>query len=223
MAIRIMIVDDQPLIRSGLRLVLDAPDDMEVVSEASDGADAVSTARESQPDVVLMDLNMPLISGVEATVQLLRQADPPRVLALTTFNTDDMAIEALRAGASGFLLKDVCSEELVAAVRTVAVGGTAMSPDAMAKLVNRAGRRMPLGRPRLEEQLATLTASELQVLGLLGKGLTNQQISQELYLSVASVKTYVSRLFDRLGLDNRTQAAILAYEAGLADTVAQRS
>ncbi len=213
--VRVLIVDDQNLIRSGLRSVLDAHEDIDVVAEAADGVEALGAVQEHRPDVVIMDLHMPRIDGVAATIQLMRLEEPPRVLVLTTFNTDDVVIQALSAGASGFLLKDVRSDELVAAVRTISAGGTAMSPEIMAKLIKRAGTRMPAGAHGLQAKLDSLTDSERDVLALIGSGLTNQQIADQLHLSLASVKTYVSRMLTRLGLDNRTQAAILAYEAGL--------
>ncbi|MBC9719589.1 response regulator transcription factor [Streptomyces sp. TRM66268-LWL] len=215
MTIRVMIVDDQPLIRSGLRSVIDATVDMQVVAEAPDGAEAVSTAREFCPHVVIMDLHMPMIGGVEATLQLLRFPEPPAVLVLTTFNTDTLVVDALAAGASGFLLKDLRTEELLSAIRAVASGGTAMSHEILAKLVHRAGRRLPVGHSGLHAKLESLTDSERDVLALIGSGHTNQQIAEELHLSLASVKTYVSRILTRLRLDNRTQAAILAYEGGM--------
>ncbi|MFE0104605.1 response regulator [Streptomyces sp. NPDC059009] len=215
MAIRVLIVDDQSLIRSGLRSVLEADDEIVVVAEAADGAEAVSATREHRPQVVIMDLHMPHIGGVEATLQLMRLEEVPRVLVLTTFNTDDLVIEALQAGAAGFLLKDLRTEELVAAVRTVAAGGTVMSPEIMTKLVSRAHARMPVGSNGLREKIDSLTDSEREVLTLIGAGYTNQKIAEALHLSLASVKTYASRMLARLGLDNRTQAAILAYEAGL--------
>ncbi|WP_329119749.1 response regulator transcription factor [Streptomyces sp. NBC_01465] len=215
MTVRVLIVDDQSIIRSGLRAVLGAYDDVEVAAEAADGAEAVGLARELRPDVILMDLVMPKIGGIEATVQIMRPDDPPRILVLTSFQTDDLVLDALEAGASGFLLKDARPEELIAAVRAVAAGGSAMSPEIMGRLVERAGSRAPAVSDDVREKLDTLTGSEREVLRLIGSGLTNQQIATELHLSPASVKTYVSRMLARLGLDNRTQAAILAYETGL--------
>ncbi|WP_411130303.1 response regulator [Streptomyces sp. x-19] len=216
MAIRVLIVDDQSLIRSGLRSVLEADDQFVVVGEAADGVEAVSATQEHRPDVVIMDLRMPRIGGVEATLKLMRLDSPPKVLALTTFNTDDLVIEALNAGASGFLLKDLRSEELVTAVRMVAMGGTVMSPEITAKLVSRAHTRKPASSNGLQERIDSLKDGERAVLALIGAGYTNQRIAEELHLSLASVKTYASRMLTHLGLENRTQAAILAYEAGLA-------
>ncbi|MFI5982244.1 response regulator [Streptomyces sp. NPDC051555] len=223
MTIRVLIVDDQALIRSGLRSVLATSDGLAVVGEAADGAEAISAARELRPDVVIMDLHMPHIGGVEATLQLLRLDDPPRVLVLTTFKTDDLVIRALQAGASGFLLKDLSGSELTTAVCTVAAGGTVMSPEIMAQLVSRAHARTPVGFEGMMEKIAGLTDSEREVLALIGAGHTNQRIAETLHLSLASVKTYASRMLTRLGLDNRTQAAVLAYEAGLVDTDRSRA
>ncbi|MFI6645649.1 response regulator [Streptomyces sp. NPDC050504] len=217
MTVRVMVVDDQALIRSGLQTVLESADGITVVGVAGDGAEAVSGARSLTPDVVIMDLNMPRIGGVEATSQLLRLPDPPRVLILTSFDADDMVVDALNVGASGFLLKDVETRELLAGVRTVASGGTVLSRGIMSRLVRRADRRFPTGYSGLQEKLAMMTESEREVLALIGTGLTNQQISERLHLSLASVKTYVSRTLARLNLDNRTQAAILAYEAGMVE------
>ncbi|MEU2951022.1 response regulator transcription factor [Streptomyces xanthochromogenes] len=210
-----MIVDDQALIRSGLKTILDSWDDITVVCSASDGAEAVSAAREHRPDVVIMDLHMPRIGGLEATIQLMRLNDPPRILVLTTFDADDTIIDALEAGASGFLLKDVGTAELLASVRGVAAGGTAMSREIKDRLVRRASRRLPTGHTGLQGKIQSMTESERDVLALIGSGLTNQQISEQLHLSLASVKTYVSRMLARLQLENRTQAAILAYESGM--------
>ncbi|MFI6645654.1 response regulator [Streptomyces sp. NPDC050504] len=218
MPVKVMIVDDQALIRSGLRTVLEDTGGIEVVAEAGDGAEAVARAREHKPDVVLMDLNMPRIGGVEATLQLLRLPDPPKVLVLTTFNTDDYVMKALAAGASGFLLKDARTEEIVSAVHTVLAGGTALSPPIMAKLLGRAeGTGSQFYHPGVREKLDALSESERKVLMLVGEGLTNQQIAERLHLSITSVKTYVSRVLGRFELDNRTQAALLAYEIGLAE------
>ncbi|MGW6708498.1 response regulator [Streptomyces sp. NPDC054956] len=213
MAIRVMVVDDQSLIRSGLVTLLASAPDIEVVAEAADGAEAVPLARTHRPDVVLMDLVMPKVDGLEATLQVLRLPDPPRVLVLTGYTADDLVLDALRAGAAGFLLKDLRPEELFAGIRTVAAGGSALAPEVMRVLLERADTRT--GAPDHAEQLSTLSPGERDVLALVGEGRTNQQIAEALHLSPASVKTYVSRILTQLDLSNRTQAAILAYEAGL--------
>ncbi|MFJ7265959.1 response regulator [Streptomyces sp. NPDC099050] len=213
MTIRVMVVDDQSLIRSGLVTLLASAPDIEVVAEAADGAEAVPLARTYRPDVVLMDLVMPKVDGMEATLQLLRLPDPPRVLVLTGYTADDLVLDALRAGAAGFLLKDLRPEELFAGIRTVAAGGSALAPGVMRVLLERADTRT--GAPDHAEQLSTLSPGERDVLALVGEGRTNLQIAEALHLSPASVKTYVSRILTQLDLSNRTQAAILAYEAGL--------
>ncbi|MFI5864321.1 response regulator [Streptomyces sp. NPDC051546] len=213
MTIRVMVVDDQGLIRSGLVTLLASAPDIEVVAEAADGAEAVPLARTYRPDVVLMDLVMPKVDGLEATVQLLRLPEPPRVLVLTGYTADDLVLDALRAGAAGFLLKDLRPEELFAGIRTVAAGGSALAPGVMRVLLERADTRT--GTPDHAEQLSTLSPGERDVLALVGEGRTNLQIAQALHLSPASVKTYVSRILTQLDLSNRTQAAILAHEAGL--------
>lgn len=213
MTIRVMVVDDQSLIRSGLVTLLASAPDIEVVAEAADGAEAVPLARTYRPDVVLMDLVMPKVDGLEATVQLLRLPEPPRVLVLTGYTADDLVLDALRAGAAGFLLKDLRPEELFAGIRTVAAGGSALAPGVMRVLLDRADTRT--GAPDHAEQLSTLSPGERDVLALVGEGRTNLQIAEALHLSPASVKTYVSRILTQLDLSNRTQAAILAYEAGL--------
>lgn len=213
MAIRVMVVDDQSLIRSGLATLLSSAPDMEVVAEAADGAEAVPLARTHRPDVVLMDLVMPKVDGFEATLQMLRLPDPPRVLVLTGYTADDLVLDALRAGAAGVLLKDLRPEELFSGIRTVAAGGSALAPRVMRALLERADTRT--GAPDHAEQLSALSPGERNVLALVGEGRTNLQIAQALHLSPASVKTYVSRILTQLDLTNRTQAAILAYEAGL--------
>ncbi|MEV7596888.1 response regulator transcription factor [Kitasatospora sp. NPDC089797] len=215
MTVRVLLVDDQPLVRAGLRAILETCQEFTVAAEACDGAEAITAVRAHRPDVVLMDLRMPRMDGVQATTALLRAADPPRVLALTSFNTVDLVLGALRAGASGFLLKDSGAEELLAAVRSVAAGSAAMSPRAMAHLVDEAGRLAGAGRSSRARIDARLAPGEVEVLRLLGDGLTNQQIAHARQLSVASVKTYVSRILNALGLENRTQAAVLAHQAGL--------
>ncbi|MEU5055282.1 response regulator [Streptomyces sp. NPDC056121] len=210
--IRVLIVDAQSLIRSGLGSALEAADGIEVVGEAADGSQAVSATREYRPDVVIMDLHLPHGGGVEAIVQLVRMEESPRVLALTPFSTDDLVLQALNAGAGGFLQKDLIAGELAAAVRTLAAGGLVLSHGIMKKLVSQGPTR---GAGFLGEQIRTLTDSERDVLALIGAGHPNQSIAETLHLSLASVKTYVARMLARLGLENRTQAAILAHEADL--------
>ncbi|WP_414166741.1 response regulator [Streptoverticillium reticulum] len=216
MTIRVMIVADQAIIRMGLTTLIDSSDEFEVVGEAGDGAEALPQVTAHRPDVVLMDLNMPRIDGVEATRRLSRLPEPPRVLVLGVFGTDDRVLEALRAGACGFLLKDLRPDELFAAMHTVVLGGRVIAPEVLTSLVRKAADRTPIRLNGAREKLSLLSQGERRVLALVGAGMTNTQIARALELSGASVKTYVSRTLAKLGLDNRTQAAIIAYETGIA-------
>ncbi|MET8752661.1 response regulator transcription factor [Streptomyces sp. NPDC004667] len=215
MTIRVAIVDDQAIIRSGLRMMLETSADFEVVAEAVDGADAIDRARTHEPDVVLMDLRMPNVDGIAATRRLRELERPPRVLMLSTYSSDARVLDALDAGADGFLLKDLRAEELLSALRVVVSGGRVFAPDVLRNLVRRAVRRVPVRVGEVDAKVAALSESERKVLALLGLGMTNEQIARELHLAGASVKTYVSRTLAKLGLENRTQAAVLAYKAGL--------
>ncbi|MEX1079919.1 MAG: response regulator transcription factor [Homoserinimonas sp.] len=211
--IRVLVADDQELVRGGFRLILERAG-MLVVAEAGDGREAVDLASELAPDVVLMDIRMPNMDGIEATSILLTGEEPrPRVLALTTFDLDEYVYQAVRAGASGFLLKDVSPDDLVHAVRSVARGDTLLASAVTRRLLERFSRA-PLDGA-LPEQLAALPERELEVARLVARGLSNSDIGRELFLSEATVKTYVSRLLGRLGLRDRVQLAVLAYESGL--------
>ncbi|MFF7635284.1 response regulator [Kitasatospora sp. NPDC008050] len=218
--IRLLLVDDEPLVRFGLRTLLDAADGIEVVGEACDGAGAVARALELGPDVVLTDLRMPGMDGLTATKRLLTLPKPPAVLVLTTFDTSEGVMESLRAGASGYLLKDAPPERILHAIRMVAFGGIALAPASATRLVdtsteaNVAAARLG---SELNGRLANLTERQREVLRQVGRGLSNAQIAQRMCLSEGSVKSYVSRLLGVLGLENRTQAAILAHQLGLAD------
>jgi DNA-binding NarL/FixJ family response regulator len=212
--IRVVVADDQALVRGGFRLILEAQPDIEVVGEASDGREALERAHELRPDVVLMDIRMPGLDGLEATRQLLARADPPRVLMLTTFDLDEYVYDALRAGASGFLLKDVRPEQLAEAVRTVAIGDTLLAPSITRRLVEQYLRRPPPGA-RTPHGLSALTDRELDVLRLVARGRSNQQIAHDLFLGESTVKTHLTHLFAKLGLRDRAQAVVLAYEFGL--------
>ncbi|WP_411144444.1 response regulator [Streptomyces sp. x-80] len=209
------IVDDQAIIRLGLRRLIETSAEFEVVAEAADGAEAPAQVAAHRPELVLMDLHMPRTDGVEATRRLLRLPAPPHVLILGDCPTDDRVLAALAAGAGGFLLKDLCPDELFAALRTVAAGGRVIAPGVLAGLVRRAADRTPIRVNGTNEKLAALSQGERRVLALVGTGMTNARIAEELQLSGASVKTCVSRTLATLGLDNRTQAAIIAHEAGL--------
>jgi len=218
MSIRLLLVDDEDLVRFGLRTILDLTDDIDVVGEASDGAQAVSAARALRPEVVLMDIRMPRVDGLAATRQILDQPDPPKVVILTTFHLDEYVYSALQAGASGFLLKDTPPRQIVTAIRAVAAGSEMLSPAVTRRLI--AEYVAPRDHPqRIESRrkLALLSDRERDVLTLIGRGLSNADAAQNLFMSEATIKTYVSRMLTKLGLANRTQAAILAHEAGLYD------
>jgi DNA-binding NarL/FixJ family response regulator len=209
--LRVVIADDQPMMRAGFKAVLEATGDIEVVGEAGDGAEAVEVATEQAPDVVLMDIRMPVMDGIEATRRLPRQ----KVLILTTFGVDDYIIAALRAGASGFLLKDAPTAKVVEAVRAVAAGDAVLSPAVTRQLLDQVGRRLPAAVSQEPEGLAQLTEREREVLRMLAAGLTNAEIAGALVVSEATVKSHVSNLLGKLGLRDRVQAVIYAYETRL--------
>ena len=218
--IRVLVVDDQALVRGGFRLILESQPDFEVVGEAENGTQALARARELRPDVVLMDVRMPGMDGLEATRQLLARRDGPRVLMLTTFDLDEYVYDALRAGASGFLLKDVRPEQLADAVRVVAAGETLLSPAITRRLVEQYVRRARPGTT-IPAALASLTERELEVLRQLARGRSNAEIAGELYLSEATVKSHVTRVFAKLSLRDRAQAVVMAYECGLVEPGSQ--
>jgi DNA-binding NarL/FixJ family response regulator len=211
--ISVVIADDQALVRGGLRLIVDAQDDMEVVGEAADGAEVLDLCRAAPPHVALMDIRMPKLDGLEATRRLAHAAPQTRVLVLTTFDTDDYVYEAMKAGASGFLLKSAPPARLVDGIRTVAAGEALLAPSITRRLVEQFVSRPKPGErsPNLEE----LTERELEVLKLLARGRSNAEIAAELFVSAATVKTHVNRVFGKLGLRDRVQAVVLAYESGL--------
>jgi DNA-binding NarL/FixJ family response regulator len=214
---RVLIADDQALVRAGFRMILDAEDDLDVVGEASDGAEAVKLARQMKPDVVLMDIRMPELDGIEATRRIAELGtDPPtRVLMLTTFDLNEYVYEALRAGASGFLLKDVPPEQLAAGIRIVAQGEALLAPSITKRLIQEFARASP-ATPEPPKGLDELTARELEVFKLVARGLSNAEIAAELIVSETTVKTHVARMLMKLGLRDRVQAVVLAYEAGVA-------
>jgi DNA-binding NarL/FixJ family response regulator/class 3 adenylate cyclase len=215
-AVRVLIVDDQALVRTGFRMILEAEPDLEVVGEAADGREAVDQARSLVPDVVLMDVRMPEIDGIEATRRLLDgEAGPTRVVMLTTFDMDEYVYEALRAGASGFLLKDVPPEQLVAGIRAVASGDALLAPSVTRRVIEEFVRRPPDSVRETPPRLADLTARELEVLRLIARGLSNAEIAAELFVSETTVKTHVAHVLMKLGLRDRVQAVVLAYESGL--------
>ncbi|HEX5192463.1 MAG TPA: response regulator transcription factor [Solirubrobacteraceae bacterium] len=208
--LRLLIADDQPLMRAGFRAVLEATGEMEIVSEASDGIEAVAAARAVRPDVVLMD-SMPTLDGIEA----IRRLPGHRVLVLTTFGLDEYIVEALRAGASGFIAKDVPAEELVHAVRVVAAGEALLTPAVTRQLLDRVARRLPAPVGHRPEALQELTEREREVLELLARGMSNAEIGEALIVGDATVKTHVSNVLMKLGLRDRVQAVVLAYELGV--------
>jgi DNA-binding NarL/FixJ family response regulator len=214
--VRVLLADDQALVRSGLRLILEAQDDVEVVGEAEDGAAAVRLARELHPDVVLMDLRMPGTDGLEATRQVvsLPLEPAPRVVVLTTFDRDRNVYDAMRAGAVGFLTKDVARGQLVDAVRVAARGEAMLAPTVTRRLIEEFVSR-PRPGPERPAQLEALTDREVDVLRLVARGLSNAEVAEQLFLGEATVKTHLNRLLTKLGLTNRTQAVVLAYECGL--------
>ena len=210
---RVLLADDQELVRAGFHLILERSG-MEVVGEARDGEEAVALAATLRPDVVLMDIRMPRLDGIGATRRILAEVDPaPRVLALTTFDLDEYVYDVVRAGASGFLLKDVSPADLVHAVGVVARGESMLAPAVVSRLLERFVKH-PLGTA-LPPEIVALSEREREVVRLIARGLSNSEIGAELFLSEATVKTYVSRLLGKLGLRDRVQVAVLAYESGL--------
>ena len=212
--IRVLIADDQELVRAGLRMILEVQEDVEVVGEAGDGADAVGAAGELDPDVVLMDVRMPGTDGIEATRRLVMNGSRARVLMLTTFDADEYVYDAMKAGASGFLLKNAPPAQLIAAVRATARGDAQVAPEIVRRMVDEFVRRPPPGAAR-PPGLDQLTERELDVLKLMARGLTNAEIAAELYLSEATIRTHVGRVLAKLDLRDRTQAVVAAYESGL--------
>jgi DNA-binding NarL/FixJ family response regulator len=213
--VRVLLVDDQPLLRTGFRMVLGAEPDVDVVGEAGDGAEGVELARRLLPDVVLMDIRMPRMDGVAATKAIVTARLPVRVLILTTFDLDEYVVGALRAGASGFLAKDVPAEDLVAAIRTVAAGEAVVAPRILRRLLDQFGTFLPDPNAAPAARVDVLTEREREVLIQVARGLSNAEIAAELSVSETTVKTHVGHVLTKLGLRDRVQAVVLAYETGL--------
>jgi DNA-binding NarL/FixJ family response regulator len=210
----VVVADDQPMVRAGLRSLLEGEDGVVVVAEAVDGEQALRAVRRHRPDVVLMDIRMPNLDGLEATRRLVAESSPTRVLVLTTFDLDEYVFDALRAGASGFLLKDATAEELIAAVHTLAAGDAVLAPAVTRRVIEAFGS-VPRADPDGADRLNRLSAREVEVLRLLARGLSNAEIARELFVSDATAKTHVSNVLTKLQLRDRVQAVIFAYETGL--------
>ena len=213
MTVRVVLADDQPLVRAGLRVLVADHPDLEIVGEAGTGAEAVRIAGDAGPDVVVMDIRMPGMDGIEATRIITADPGAPRVLILTTFDDDDYVYGALRAGASGFLVKDMALEDILAAIRVVAAGDALIAPGVTRRLIAEFAGRPDPAPPR--RTVAGITAREEEVLTLVGRGMSNGEIAEQLYISVATAKAHVARLFTKLGARDRVQLVIIAYEAGL--------
>lgn len=214
MTIRVIVADDQAMVRAGFRLLLSGEPDLEVVGEASNGLEAVDKTRRMRPDVVLMDIRMPELDGLEATRRILASGDGTRVLVLTTFDLDEYVFEALRSGASGFVLKDDPPEQLLAAIRVVAEGDALLSPAVTQRVIRRFTR---LGRPAAPPGFSELTERERDVFRLIARGYSNREIGDELFISATTVKTHMTHILQKLHLRDRVQVVVLAHEAGLLD------
>jgi DNA-binding NarL/FixJ family response regulator len=214
--IRVVIVDDQGMVRAGFRSLLSTEPDIEVVGDAADGEAAIELVTRLQPDVTLMDIRMPVLDGIAATRRLVEAGVPTKLLVLTTFDLDEYVYEALRAGASGFLLKDAPAEELAAAIRVVAAGDSMLAPGVTRRVIDAFVRRAPVPtRAAVDDRLGLLTPREREVLGLIARGMSNLDIAERLFVSEGTTKTHVSNVLAKLGLRDRVQAVVFAYEAGV--------
>ncbi|AJE80941.1 two-component system response regulator [Streptomyces albus] len=215
--IRLLLVDDDPLVRAGLSFMIGGAEDIEIVGEAADGSEVAALVERTQPDVVLMDIRMPTVDGLTATERLRARGQAPEVVVLTTFHADEQVLRALRAGAAGFVLKDTPPAEIIEAVRRVAAGDPVLSPAVTRQLVSQAVRGQDTRKARAVERLDLLNAREREVAVAVGRGSTNAEIAAALYMSVATVKTHVSRVLTKLDLNNRVQIALLVHDAGVLD------
>jgi DNA-binding NarL/FixJ family response regulator len=216
MSVRVLLADDERLVRAGFRMILNAEPDIEIVGEAADGHEAVAAARRLRPDVVLMDIRMPGLNGIDATARLLEDEGAPRVVVVTTFDSDEYVFAALRAGASGFILKDAPEDQLISAIHTVADGGALLAPSVTRRLLDHYARHSPMNSAN--DVLAQLTARETEVFRLVARGYSNAEIAHELWMSEHTVKTHVAHLLAKLAVRDRVQAVVLAYESGLVAT-----
>jgi DNA-binding NarL/FixJ family response regulator len=223
MTIRVVLCDDQALVRDGFRMILNAERDIDVVGEAGDGGEAVELTKRLLPQVVLMDVRMPGMNGIEATRRILLSGVESRVLILTTFDLDEYVYEALRVGASGFLLKDVTAQQLIEGVRVVAAGEALLAPTVTRRLLDRFAPSLPRGDEDAPPELSSLTERELEILTLLSSGLSNAELGAQLYLSEPTIKTHLSSIFRKLGVRDRVQAVIAAYDAGLVEPATRAS
>jgi DNA-binding NarL/FixJ family response regulator len=213
--LRVLVADDQPLMRAAFHMALQPEGEIKLVGEAANGLQAVELARRLRPDVVLMDIRMPVLDGVEATRMLVGEDAFPKILILTTFDIDEYVVEALRAGASGFLLKDVRPDELIHAIKVVAGGDALLAPSVTRRLLDLFAATLPPARSNRPGMLEALTEREINVLTLVGKGLSNEEIARELFVAETTVRTHIRHILDKLDLRNRVQAVVLAYDAGL--------
>lgn len=214
--VRLVLIDDDPLVRTGLKMLLGGDPSLQIVAEGSDGDEAVALVTEHAPDLVLMDIRMPRLDGLSATEQVLARRDAPRIVILTTFDSDDLVLRALAAGASGFLLKDTAPDQMIDAIHRVAAGEHTLSPSVVAQVIQVATRGLA-ERPDAIDDLSDLNEREKQVAIAIGRGLTNAQIASSQYVSIATVKATVTRLLEKLGLTNRVQIAIKVHDAGWLD------
>jgi DNA-binding NarL/FixJ family response regulator len=221
MTIRVLLCDDQSLVRSGFRMIIEARPGLEVAGEAEDGLQAIQLARQTEPDVILMDIRMPNLDGIEATRQIVAGGSQARILVLTTYDADEYVYAAIQAGASGFLLKDARPGQLIEAIQVIAAGDALLAPSVTRRLLAQFSRALPAGQATTPSALSELTARETEVLRLIASGLSNAELAQRLFVSEATVKSHVSSLLRKLGLRDRVQAVILAYEAGLVTPGAQ--
>ena len=221
MTIRVLVADDQPLMRTAYDMTLRTEEDLELIGNAADGSEAVELARRLGPDVILMDIRMPVMDGVEATRIVCAEDPSIKVLILTTFDIDEYVVEAIRAGASGFLLKDVRPDELVEGIRIVARGDALLAPSVTRRLLEAVAPSLEPARPRRDAALDVLTDSELRVLALVGRGLSNEEIATELFVAETTVRTHLRHILEKLGLANRVQAVVLAYDTGLVEPQAR--